>query len=305
MASDTHIAHIHAQKHRNSIDLGELTPVDCNLCGTKSSENKKLFSEDSQFDVMKCHQCNLVYVTPQPNHEDLHKYYEGFFSTAENTSSDEWLHETSLAQIKKILDDKVTDREAVLEIGSGNGFFLKMAERLKFKKIVGVEPDPDTCSAVVKKLSTAQIVNSSFEDFTTDDKFSCIVMLASLEHFKNPTHILEKCHSLLKAGGIIIIRVPYWEGYFQINALMKRSIFTFGAPRHLYDFSPKTLTALCKKVGFETMLMLPGAKEKQEKWSLSIMVSILKGIFFGLFHLSFKRYISSFTGSIVAIAKKT
>lgn len=252
------VAQLFSKKHKNNISIAELTPVDCNLCGKSTGENQKLFSEADKFDVMCCRGCNLLYVTPQPCHEDLHTYYDGFFSDAQNTTADEWHHGSTLTQVKKLLDQTV-EHDSILEIGSGNGFFLRMAEKLEYKNIVGLEPDLKTCELIRKDLSSAEIVNCSFEDFTTDKKFSCIVMLASLEHFKNPSQILQKYHSLLKPNSAIVIRVPYWEGYFRLNRLFKRNIFPFGAPRHLYDFSPKTLSAFCQKSGFSVAVVEPGS----------------------------------------------
>ena len=68
-----------------------------------------------------------------------------------------------------------------------------------------------------------------------------------LEHVNDPILILQNLVALLKPNGNIIIETPNIDSIkFRI---FRSNFYSLEIPRHLYHFSPTTLTALCAKCG--------------------------------------------------------
>ena len=201
-----------------------------------------------------------------------------------------------------------TKGATILEVGSGYGHFLTILERYTDFKVTGIEPDQSLAEQLKTSFPNTRIINTTVELAMAElqaQEFDVIALIASLEHFKNPSFVLEECKRRLKPGGKIIIRVPFAEGYFNINRLLKKRIMPFGAPRHLYDFSDKTLGAMLAENGFQDIVIEPGARESTEGLIYTIIVNIIKSLCKVLWLISGKRYISSFTGSVVAVATKS
>ena len=224
---------LHALKE---FEFHHLNPVGCNIC--RSVERDVLFAE-GVFEVLRCRNCGLLYVSPQPSETDLREYYRHFFPGTAGQDQGRWRNIESFVQahgyLRRFLPDRNSD---ILEVGCGYGYFLELLHRKGYRKTTGIEPDEQSCNVCKRRNPDAEIINSDFlsHDFR-GRKFDTIVMLASLEHFSDPLHILKKNYGLLKEGGLIIIRVPCLEGFFRINRFIGKRVVPFGAPRHLYDLS--------------------------------------------------------------------
>jgi len=68
------------------------------------------------------------------------------------------------------------------------------------------------------------------------------------EHTYQPLETLEKCRGLLRDGGMIVISLPNF-GCLEAK-VFKSDWSILDAPRHLYQFTPQTLTAVLAKAGF-------------------------------------------------------
>lgn len=72
-----------------------------------------------------------------------------------------------------------------------------------------------------------------------------------LEHEFNPLSTLVKLAYYLKREGLLVIEVPNQESYE--NKIFKKSSYLYDVPRHLYHFSPLTITKLLKKANLEVL----------------------------------------------------
>jgi hypothetical protein len=75
-----------------------------------------------------------------------------------------------------------------------------------------------------------------------------------LEHTFSPAAELRRTADLLRAGGLVAINIPNWRS-------LDRRLFGsfwigFDPPRHLYVFTPESLTALVEKSGFRPLRWL-------------------------------------------------
>jgi len=285
--------------HKNTFEVEDLEEVACDLCG--GVEGQVLDTEEV-FCVKKCSNCGLVYVSPQPTGESLEKYYAGFYSDTTASASETWVHTQSFNQIRRIIINSGYNSGTLLDVGCGFGHFLKTFHRPGWI-LSGIEPNADATRSVVGSHEQIQIINGNFTEYDFNSKYDVITSLASLEHMKSPIQMFGKTYQLLNDGGIVVVRVPFIEVFLTMKKYVNTGVY-MGAPRHLFDFSPRTLSAYLRKSGFEDVRIYVGSREKVlgfANWSGVLLSKTLSKM---LYYCSLKKYIFPFCGSIVATGRK-
>lgn len=101
---------------------------------------------------------------------------------------------------------------SLLELGLGHGYTTDIFSQ-RFERHVVLEGSP----AVIRNFRNnycncaAEIVETWFEDFTTDERFDLIVMGFILEHVDDPLLILKRFREFLSPGGRMFLAVPNAE----------------------------------------------------------------------------------------------
>jgi 2-polyprenyl-3-methyl-5-hydroxy-6-metoxy-1,4-benzoquinol methylase len=101
---------------------------------------------------------------------------------------------------------------SVLELGLGHGFTTIIFSN-NFDRHVVLEGSPAVIQNFKEKYPEcdAQIVETYFEEFDTEEKFDVIVMGFILEHVDNPFEIINRYKKFLSPGGKIFLAVPNAE----------------------------------------------------------------------------------------------
>lgn len=228
----------------------------CNLCG--SSKNKVLYDSmtyweyDGVFRTVLCTRCKLVFVNPRPVLKDIHNFYENknYFGRdikigEEKNDIDE--REEAYGNIYKIILNQ-RSKGSILDIGAGTGLFLSKFKDLKWN-VTGIEL---TTPAVkyAKKQYGIKLLQGDFLKYNfKKESYDVITLNGALEHLHDPLQTLEKIYPLLKKDGILIFSVPNVESIG--NKIFGRDWFPWQPPRHLYHFSPNTITKMVNKAGFK------------------------------------------------------
>jgi cyclopropane fatty-acyl-phospholipid synthase-like methyltransferase len=135
---------------------------------------------------------------------------------------------------------------ALFEVGSGWGHFLHLS-RAHFRRVSGAE------------LSAGQAAHSRERfglDITERDVFSSdlpekqdvIAAFELLEHLPRPAQFLAWAHANLNPGGQLAVSTPNYASLYR--RLLGPRWFYFIPSQHLTYFSPATLTALLRTIGF-------------------------------------------------------
>lgn len=100
-------------------------------------------------------------------------------------------------------------QESILELGIGHGYTtLFFSENSKRHVVI------EGSNSIIKEFKKrnkdckSELIETYFENFTTEEKFDLIVMGFILEHVDDPYEILNKFKSFLKPEGSIFIAVP-------------------------------------------------------------------------------------------------
>jgi len=99
-----------------------------------------------------------------------------------------------------------------LELGLGHGFTANIFSRI-FEKHVVLEGSPAVIQNFKEKFPEcrAEIVQTYFEEFHTDEKFDVIVMGFILEHVDDPRQIINRFKPFLAPAGKLFVAVPNAE----------------------------------------------------------------------------------------------
>lgn len=258
----------------------------CNICKSPEFAPKYEFEikpngEYEKFNLVRCRDCNLVYINPQPDENELEKYYQAddYYSYSEVLKEESG--ELSLIEkIKRCLREKIfslygsSKRSIVdyfllvllfpfkrrfggipqqipggrlLDIGCGDGLFLRELKKHGWYT-AGIELDARACNRAKRYLE--EVYCGKFENIDIKPaSFDVIRFWHVVEHTHNPLAVMKKTHDCLKPGGRVIIGLPNINSL--ASRLFKQRWSGLDIPRHLYHFSPATIRRLLKQAGFE------------------------------------------------------
>lgn len=197
-----------------------------------------------------CDDCGFYHVDPYPDNAFLSKYYKQYeMPTAQ----------ANLAETARLLAKNVSTSSTIIDIGCGDGAFLKEMHVLGFKKLVGFDQSPGLERA--KLLGFGQFYHAGVGDFLeqTEAAGSCqgevIAMINVLEHVPDPLALLRRLFQLLPENGMLCITVPNDFSQLQ-QAFLKikgHEPWFVCLPDHLNYFSFDTLRNALKQCGYEVI----------------------------------------------------
>lgn len=213
----------------------------CNICG-KNTEEKQLahklikdLPENQRFGgklrIVECQVCGLRYLNPAPAPEDLAQIYD--FDIYQDSTNSNTILQDYFDKIARQYRSPIKD---VLEIGCGTGDFLSLLEN-KGINVSGVE-----FAATSQKVKfKGKLYVGRMEDIDIDpDQFDVIFLLNVIEHLLDPSAVLEKIKDLLHQDGILIMRHPNSDLFFNV------------VYKHLIEFPKYLLHQIQKHIGKKT-----------------------------------------------------
>jgi 2-polyprenyl-3-methyl-5-hydroxy-6-metoxy-1,4-benzoquinol methylase len=97
--------------------------------------------------------------------------------------------------------------ERILEMGPAEGVMTRLIYDLGHPLTL-VEGSSLFCKQLKEKYPDAEVVNSLFEDFSTDKTFKFIILGHVLEHVDDPVFVLKRIKPFLEKDGVIMAAVP-------------------------------------------------------------------------------------------------
>lgn len=143
---------------------------------------------------------------------------------------------------------KAVPRGRFLDVGCGDGSMLALAA--KFFDVVGLEPSPAAAKRARKK--GYEVLEETLEETTLPaESFNVILLDSVIEHVASPRAVLQKTHSLLAPGGVVVVVTPKFEG--PTCRIRGREWNGFRHGYHTYLFTGKTLGRYLEETGFEVL----------------------------------------------------
>ena len=142
----------------------------------------------------------------------------------------------------EIIGSLINSESRILDIGCGNGEFLKLIHSLGFKYLTGIEPYLANC---MQLDSHFQISNANLGSL--DATFDIIRLHHVFEHVADPIGILKQVYNLLEDNGLVVLTIPIADYVFSIY---RENAYLIQAPHHFHLFTLSGIIGLAEKQGF-------------------------------------------------------
>ena len=169
-----------------------------------------------------------------------------------------------IAQMRLDQIEQFSETGRLLEVGFGNGFMLEAAVKRGWQT-VGLELDQSCVKRMTDQGIPAHRCNL-LEYAGEPEPFDVIGMYSVIEHTLDPVAYLEKAFSLLKTGGILVLRLPDTEAEGPPASLIA----------HVYHFNAHTIMVLLRRCGFEVLQIDSFSLWKPQKypgtlWNMNVV----------------------------------
>lgn len=251
----------------------------CRLCGGKQFQALEV-AEDS-VRVLKCRDCSLVFVDPQPSRWSLPDYYDEQYYQS-------WLTEQRPKRVK-MWERRIQHLEKfkrtgrLLDVGCGEGLFLEVAKRRGWQT-AGTEISGFAAEHAAK-AAECEVFHGELPDAPfTDGAFDLVTLWHVLEHVRDPLAYLTEARRILAGDGVLVVAVP------NLNNILMKAVYRLfkGKPLrlyepdekelHLFHFSSRTVPLCLKKAGFRIVRIGPdtGSVDRRKQIVDGFAVAISK-----------------------------
>jgi SAM-dependent methyltransferase len=235
-------------------ELGEIPVIEvpCLLCGGRDYFPLNSFVlNDRRFHTVRCTHDGMMWLEPQPTSQFYANLYSKHYHATgpddplfEQATKDVLSNTDELRRIARLRMDQIegfSDTGTLLEVGFGRGAMLEEAARRGWKA-VGLELDQG-CVDRVRRLGITAYKCDLLEYSIEPEDFDVLGMYSVIEHTLDPAGTLKKAFSLLRNGGILVLRLPDTGVEGPPASLIA----------HVYHFNAHTIMVLLRRCGFEVV----------------------------------------------------
>jgi SAM-dependent methyltransferase len=260
--------------HYDGLAPEQLTEIACPVCLGRAGDP---IADDNGFTIQRCRtpDCGFVYVNPRPDAAQLARFYDRYYDP-DAIVPEKWGREMQ-DLFEECRGWLCAERPTgtVLDVGCSFGHFLQLMEREGWRT-VGIEPSPVAADHARRTLA-GRVLEMALEDAELEPAhFDAVVSLYVLEHVTDPRAFVERIFTVLKPGGLAVLRVPYTAPLFPVQKLLRRPLLF--APMHLNDFSPAALERLARSVGFRRVEAHVGRSRRAHDLLENVGARVLGGL---------------------------
>ena len=248
----------------------------CPACRSASFKNilraKDYTISGEWFDIIECLDCSLRFTQDVPAVEERKRYYksENYISHS-NTSRGlinrlyHKVRKRTMVSKRKLIEKSCGyGYGRLLDVGSGTGYFAGMM-RDQGWDVTGLEPDAEARALAYKEYGI-ELLDGEKINSLPSKSYDAITLWHVLEHVDDVASYLQLLSSLIRDDGRIFIAVPNYTSY---DAKAYKAYWAaYDVPRHLYHFSPRSLSLLVLRNGLKI-------EKYKSMWYDSFYISLL------------------------------
>jgi len=231
----------------------------CLVCGGErwapmfTAPDRLYRTTEKEFAVVRCQECGLMRLDPQPAAEELRRYYPENYWFAPDESTGSRMAE---AYRRVVLRDHVRfvaqalgggrARGRLLDVGCGGGLFLGMMRERGYA-VVGLDVSHEAAAMAWRRQQAPAVCGDLANAPLRAGSFAGITMFHVLEHLHDPRAYLAAARELLAPDGRLVVQVPNAASW-QFR-LLGRRWSGVDVPRHLFDFRDGDVEKLLEACG--------------------------------------------------------
>lgn len=227
----------------------------CNFCGQLQAERFLELKDlrlklPGSWSLVKCGNCGLLFIDPQPNWEELSAHYPKDYHAylRKEARVTAFLRGFGLQnRVKSILRRANVQNGNLLDVGCATGEFLDAFKAASGWDVIGLEIVPEAAAAAREKGLTIVEKNLAEANLSASS-FDVISLWDVLEHMPDPAGSLQICFELLKAGGMLVLKCPDPAG--KEASMFHENWIGYEAPQHLFGFPHPVLINKLSGIGF-------------------------------------------------------
>ncbi|HEU4792810.1 MAG TPA: class I SAM-dependent methyltransferase, partial [Nitrolancea sp.] len=209
------------------------------------------------FRLVRCRRCELRYLNPRPAVEALDRYYPATYDPFSRRGLSARIKARQYRRTVDELWPLLAPPARVLDLGCATGDLLQAVRERGNPNVLGIEPSTHAASIARERygldVRAGQLADAAIPDASLD----AVLMSHVIEHLPSPTRTLTEIARILRPGGTVVLWLP------SADSLAARFLgdawMGYDTPRHLYTFTPATLTTLLQRTGFVV-------REIQHEW---------------------------------------
>lgn len=166
----------------------------------------------------------------------------------------------------------------LLDVGCSSGAFISVAKNLGVNA-EGVEPA--TGPAKTAQAAGLRVYEGFLEEIRLpEESFDVVTLFEVIEHLKNPTELVQECHRILRAGGLMVFRTgntDSWTARYMKERWEYFHILKHGG--HICFYNPTSMEKLAERSGFMVESIITYGVRFYEKGEVPFLLYRLAKIF--------------------------
>ena len=240
----------------------------CPICNASSivsfiKTTAQMHSSKELFNFDQCANCQLVFLNPRVNLDNLKNYYTSYYLPYRG--SEAWGKYSKLVEgSQKKLDLKrvkwvkemcsVSPKSLILDVGCGNPSFLKACQQELNCKTLGIDFSDEGWKEQSTLFKGLDLQVAEIKDLSLNLKPDIITMWHYLEHDYTPLENLTYLKSIAKPSTTLIIEIPNFDSISRKK--YNENWAGWHTPRHTSLFSPDNIKLLLDKSGWNVSQLL-------------------------------------------------
>ncbi len=205
------------------------------------------------YDVAICETCGGGFADGIPGQEIFDRYYRDMSKYAQPQTAGR-INATDAERFRQIVDlvsPHLPLGQHLADIGCATGGLLAEFQRRGYQNLTGFDPSLD-CAETARSLYGIQVKQATIKNLhEITDRFDAVILTGVLEHLADVDASLESLVHLLRPEGHLYFEVPDASSYDQWFS----APFQFFSMEHVNFFSPKSLSNLLARHGFECVFV--------------------------------------------------